>query len=97
MSGMRVPTHADFQAQSGLPMKAEIDRRIGEVLVGTDERARRDGYAWLLATLHAQAVYLPVSYTTTSYVAGPGVTGVDFGPTVNEIPFETFRPAAAGD
>jgi nickel transport system substrate-binding protein len=76
-------------------MKAEIDRRIGEVLVETDEAARRDTYAWLLATLHEQAVYLPISYTTSSYVAGPRLQEVGFGPTVNEIPFETFRPASA--
>ncbi|WP_191060417.1 nickel ABC transporter substrate-binding protein [Geminicoccus harenae] len=95
MSGMRVPTHADFQAQSGLPMKAEIDRRIGEVLVETDEAARRDTYAWLLTILHEQAVYLPISYTTSSYVAGPRLKEVGFGPTVNEIPFESFRPSSA--
>jgi nickel transport system substrate-binding protein len=97
MSGMRVPTHADFQAQSGLPMKAEIDRRISEVLVETDEEARRAAYAWLLTTLHEQAVYLPISYTTSSYVAGPELQDVGFGPTVNEIPFETFRPASAAE
>jgi len=44
-SSMRKPSHADYQAQLGLPMKADIDREIGEVLVSVDEgkRARAGG------------------------------------------------------
>ncbi|WP_027134900.1 nickel ABC transporter substrate-binding protein [Geminicoccus roseus] len=95
MSSMRVPSHADFQAQSGLAMKAEIDRRIGEVLVGTDDAARRENYRWLMTTLHEQAVYLPISYLTISYVHAASVAGVEFGPTLTEIPFDRMMPAAA--
>lgn len=93
-SSMRVPSHADFQAQSGLPMKADIDADIGRVLVTTDEAARRDLYRRILTTLHEQAVYLPISYLTAISVASPTVAGVGFGPSAHEIPFEAMRPAA---
>ncbi len=51
VASMRRPSHADFQAQSGLPMKAELDRMIGEVLVTVDEDRRRDLYRTILTTL----------------------------------------------
>ncbi|OWJ69147.1 nickel ABC transporter substrate-binding protein [Inquilinus limosus] len=94
MSSMRVPSHADYQAQRGLAMKAEIDARIGQVLVSTDEEARRADYRWLLTTLHEQAVYLPVSYTTVTAVHPIGVAVDRFGFTENEIPFERITRAA---
>ncbi|MGV6875517.1 nickel ABC transporter substrate-binding protein [Pseudochelatococcus sp. B33] len=93
VSSMRVPSHADYQAQLGLPMKADLDARIGEVLVTVDETARRQLYRDILTTLHDEAVYLPLTYATAALVAGPGVAEAGFGPTVNEIPFETYRPA----
>lgn len=86
VSSMRVPSHADYQAQSGLPMKADIDRKIGEVLLTTGEKARRELYAHILGTLHEQAVYLPVSYQTNMAVYHKNVSGVTFSPQVYEIP-----------
>jgi len=87
VSSMRVPSHADYQAQSGLTMKAEIDRWIGEALVSTDEEVRRDLYRRILTVLHDQAVYLPISYPTAILAHGPKLTGVGFGATRYEIPF----------
>ncbi|STG50879.1 nickel ABC transporter, substrate-binding protein [Escherichia coli] len=37
LSSMRVPSHADFQAQQGLADKPLIDKEIGEVLATHDE------------------------------------------------------------
>ena len=89
-SSMRVPSHADYQAQLGLPMKAAIDARIGEVLVTVNEDERRRLYADILTALHGQAVYLPLSYMTSIMVHRTNLEGAAFGATKNEIPFEAF-------
>ncbi len=90
-SSMRAPSHADYQAQSGLPMKAEIDAAIGEVLVTVDEAERQAKYDFILRTLHEQAVYLPLTYMTSIMVHRDTLQGATFGATKNEIPFETMR------
>lgn len=86
VSSMRTPSHADYQAQSGLPMKAEIDAKIAEVLISTDEKARQDLYNYILGTLHEQAVYLPLSYGTNIAVYHDNIAGVSFDPQTNRIP-----------
>ncbi|MBP2228376.1 nickel transport system substrate-binding protein [Azospirillum agricola] len=92
VGSMRVPTHADYQAQRGLPMKTEIDATISAVLVTTDETTRRALYRDILTTLHEQAVYLPLSHLTAMAVSR-GVEGVGFGASAYEIPFGAMRPA----
>jgi len=89
-SSMRVPSHADYQAQSGLSMKEEIDRKIGLTLSSTDQEKRHLLYREILSTLHNQAVYLPISYTTEILVHGKKIHNVSFGPTLHEIPFATM-------
>jgi nickel transport system substrate-binding protein len=88
MSSMRVPSHADYQAQLGLAQKADLDAKIGEVLVSTDPAKRQRLYTELLTVLHEQAVYLPISYQVGTIVHRPDLTGVAYGATKNEIPFE---------
>lgn len=95
LSSMRAPSHADYQAQLGLPMKAEIDAKISQALVSTDDAERRGLFRWILTTLHDQAVYLPVAYSTLLEVHRPTVDNVGFGGTKNDIPFEVMAPAAA--
>ena len=90
LSSWRVPSHADYQAQLGLPMKKEIDEAIGRVLVTTDETKRQDIYRYILGTIHEQAVYLPLSYTTGLIVHGDKLSGVAYGPTRYEVPFEAM-------
>ena len=87
-SSMRTPSHADYQAQAGLTMKAEIDAAISNVLLSTDEGKRRELYRYILTTLHDQAVYLPLTYSTGVIVHKRHLKGATFGPTKNEIPFE---------
>jgi nickel transport system substrate-binding protein len=87
-SAMRSPSIADFQAQAGLPMKTEIDAKIGRAIVSVDENERRELFGDVMTTLHDQAVYLPISHTTGLLVHGSHLTGVDYGPTKYEIPFE---------
>ncbi|UPG73859.1 nickel ABC transporter substrate-binding protein [Roseomonas gilardii subsp. gilardii] len=88
LASMRQPAHADYQAQSGLPMKAEIDRRIGAVLTTTDEAARAAEYRWLLTTLHEQGVYFPISFLTNKLVQRSTLAHMPFGDTRYEIPFD---------
>ncbi len=91
VSSFRVPSHADYQAQLGLPMKKEIDAMIGQVLVSRDETRRQNLYRKILTVLHEQAVYLPISHTTLLMVHGDRLSNVSFGPTKNEIPFEKME------
>lgn len=93
MSSMRSPSHADYAAQSGLPMKAEIDRKIGEVLISTDETARQQLYREVLTTLHEQAVYLPISYSTNLAVLHKNLTGFEFMPQANQVPLSKLDKA----
>jgi nickel transport system substrate-binding protein len=85
---MRVPSHADFQAQAGLPMKARIDEAISRALTTLDETARREAYRYVLTTLHEQAVYLPICSINGLLVHRKELSGVGFGATQYEIPFE---------
>lgn len=96
VSSFRVPSHADYQAQAGLPMKKEIDSIIGDVLVSQDEATRADLYRKILTTLHEQAVYLPISYTTGLMVYGKKLSNVTYGPTMYEIPFEQMKVEQTG-
>lgn len=87
-SSMRIPSHADYQAQTGLPMKAEIDRKISMALISMDEKERQESYRYVLSTLYEQAIYLPISFSTGYVVHGSKLSGVFYGPTNYEIPFE---------
>ena len=91
ISSMRQPSHADYQAQLGLPMKGEIDKKIGEVLVSTDESSRKQLYSYILGTLHEQAVYLPISHTKNLAVYNKKVGGVKFLSSSYEIPLEAME------
>ena len=87
ISSMRVPSHADYQAQVGLSMKKELDLKIEEALISTNEKTRQDLYNYILGTLHDQAVYLPISYATNLTVYHKNIKGVGFGQMNSEIPF----------
>lgn len=94
VSSMRVPSHADYQAQLGLADKAGIDAKIGEVLTSTDETTRQNLYRHILTRLHEEAVYLPLTHVTAIAVAKPEVGNVPFGAMSSEIPFDRLAPAA---
>ncbi|ACV61304.1 nickel ABC transporter, periplasmic nickel- binding protein [Desulfofarcimen acetoxidans DSM 771] len=85
-SSMRKPSHADYQAQSGLSMKPEIDKKIEEVLLSTDEKTRQELYTYILKTLHEQAVYLPISYRTNMAVYHKNLSGFKFLSTQYDVP-----------
>ncbi|MDR3160767.1 MAG: nickel ABC transporter substrate-binding protein [Spirochaetaceae bacterium] len=64
VSAMLVPSNADYMAQIGLPMKAQLDANIRRVFGTTDVNERSAIYRDILTTLHEQAVYVPLYYTT---------------------------------
>jgi nickel transport system substrate-binding protein len=92
MSSMRVPSHADFQAQLGLADKPVIDKEIGEVLSTADESRRQALYRDILTRLHNDAVYLPISYVSMMVVARPELGVIPFAPVASDIPFEQIQP-----
>ncbi|NBC99243.1 nickel ABC transporter, nickel/metallophore periplasmic binding protein [Atlantibacter hermannii] len=92
MSSMRVPSHADYQAQLGLPDKAQIDAKIGQILTGTDEAQRQALYRDVLTRLHQSAVYLPLSYVSLMTVSRPQWGTLPFAPMSSDIPFEQIKP-----
>lgn len=94
ISSMRVPSHADFQAQRGLADKPLIDREIGEVLSTTLETKRQSLYRDILTRLHNDAVYLPISYVSMMTVAKPELGSIPFAPVASDIPFEQIQPVA---
>ncbi|ACS84090.1 nickel ABC transporter substrate-binding protein [Musicola paradisiaca] len=90
VSSFRIPAHADYQGQKGLPDKAEIDRMIGDVLIAHDENARRALYRQILTRLAQEAVYIPLTYSRTRAVFNQTLQGVAFNPSQYEIPFENM-------
>jgi nickel transport system substrate-binding protein len=93
ISSMRVPSHADHAAQKGLPMKGEIDRQISEILQTTELSDRQSRYRELFTTLHEQAIYLPISYTTNIAVMHKDWTGFEFMPQTYQIPVNQLKTA----
>lgn len=94
LSSMRVPSHADYRAQRGLPDKALIDKEISEVLTTGDEAQRRKLYHDVLTRLHQDAVYLPISYVSLMSVARRG-RGDPVRPGDQRDPFRPDYPGNA--
>ncbi len=92
MSSMRVPSHADFQAQQGLADKSIIDKEISDVLETSDARQRQALYRDILTRLHNDAVYLPISYISMMVVAKPELGTIPYAPIASDIPFELITP-----
>lgn len=92
MSSMRVPSHADYQAQRGLADKAQIDAEIGQILTGTDEAQRKALYRDVLTRLHQSAVYLPLSYVSLMTVSQPQWGTLPFAAMSSDIPFDQIKP-----
>lgn len=92
VSGMRVPSHADYEAQKGLAQKADIDEWINQVLKSQDKHNRQTLYKKILTTLHEQAVYLPVTYLRVPGVAHKELGPLQMGAAVFDVPFELFIP-----
>ncbi len=74
-SVFRIPAHADYQGQKGLPNKAEIDTAIGAVLIEHDDVKRQALYRQIFLTLAQEGVYIPLTYSRTKAVFSPALQG----------------------
>ncbi|GAA5232707.1 nickel ABC transporter, nickel/metallophore periplasmic binding protein [Verticiella sediminum] len=92
VGSMRSPSHADYQAQRGLPEKAALDADITRVLSTVDEAERRTLYARILRTLHEEAVYLPLTEVGAIAVARAALGEIPFAPMSSELPLARMQP-----
>ena len=76
---------------------AEIDAKISQVLLSTDETVRQQLYGYILTTLHDQAVYLPLSYVRGVIVHKEHLKGVRYGQLKAEIPFALIEKNSPPD
>ncbi|SFE75992.1 nickel transport system substrate-binding protein [Paenibacillus algorifonticola] len=76
------------EANSGLPMKQELDQQIHEALASTDETKRQQLYSSILQTLQEQSAIVPISYIKKTVVFQNKVTDFAFPANRDENPFE---------
>ena len=88
LASMRLPAHADYQAQLGLKDKAQIDKKINEILKTTDENLRRKLTRETLVKLHEEAIYIPITYETNKALYSKKVKNVKMSIIKNHIPFD---------
>ncbi|AGT45024.1 nickel ABC transporter substrate-binding protein [Treponema pedis] len=87
LASMRLPSHADYQAQLGLSDKKQIDEKIGRMLVSLDPKERRELTHELLTAFHEEAVYIPLLYETNKAVWNKRLDGVNMHIIKNRVPF----------
>jgi nickel transport system substrate-binding protein len=90
ISSFRNPSHGDYAAQLGLSMKPQIDTAISRALNSTNEEEIQANYAYVLQTLHDQAVYVPLTSSTRQMAFPAEIQNVGFN-TMADIPIEEFR------
>ncbi|MCI6988601.1 MAG: nickel ABC transporter substrate-binding protein [Campylobacter sp.] len=87
LASMRIPSHADYQAQLGMSDKALIDKKIGELLRAYDEEQKSSEISFILNRFHDEAIYIPISYQTIIAVANKKFGGVRTFKLKNHYPF----------
>ncbi|OCG08759.1 nickel ABC transporter, nickel/metallophore periplasmic binding protein [Gilliamella sp. wkB178] len=87
LASMKLPVHGDYMAQQGLAEKAQIDASISKALIATDDKTRQQLYAYVLETLHNEAVYIPLTYERNRAIAIKSLQGIEFAPSQFDIPF----------
>lgn len=92
ISSMRVPSHADYQAQLGLKDKPIIDHEISQVLLSTNEQQRKALYRDILTRIHQDAVYLPLTWVRLYVIAKPSLGKIPFEAIPSQIPFDRITP-----
>ncbi|MDR2350797.1 MAG: nickel ABC transporter substrate-binding protein [Deltaproteobacteria bacterium] len=89
LSGMRSPAVMEYQAQVGLPDKAEIDAKITKMLETANEEECAKLVREVLLRLHEEAVYIPIYSISIVEVHKKGVLdNVVFDTDRYHVPFE---------
>ncbi|MBB6633349.1 staphylopine-dependent metal ABC transporter substrate-binding lipoprotein [Cohnella thailandensis] len=73
---------------SGIPEAEELYRKIGEVMVSSDEETRKALYQDILTIVHDEAVFIPLTNGSVTIVAPKDLQGISFKQTQFELPFE---------
>jgi nickel transport system substrate-binding protein len=79
---------AYYHTTSGIPQADELYKKIDEVMVSTDENARKSLYADILTMVHNEAVFIPITNGNITIVAPANLQGISFKQTQYELPFE---------
>ncbi|MFB9325560.1 nickel ABC transporter substrate-binding protein [Paenibacillus aurantiacus] len=77
-----------LHATSGIAEADELYRKIEDVMVSTDETARTSLYADIMAIVHDEAVFIPITSGGVTVVAPSQLQGIAFKQTQFELPFE---------
>ncbi|MFC4098707.1 staphylopine-dependent metal ABC transporter substrate-binding lipoprotein [Paenibacillus xanthanilyticus] len=80
-----------LHATSGIAKADELYRKIEDVMVSTDEASRKSLYADIMAIVHEEAVFIPITNGGVTVVAPTSMQGIDFKQTQFELPFERMR------
>ncbi|MGG7073245.1 nickel ABC transporter substrate-binding protein [Campylobacter sp. 9BO] len=91
LASMRLPSHADYQAQLGLKDKALIDEKIGQILSSLDPKAKRELTHEVLNKLHEEAIYIPITYETNKVIFSKNLSGVTTSILKNHVPFDKMK------
>lgn len=72
----------------GMAKADELYKKIEEVMVSTNEEARKSLYADILTMVHNEAVFIPITNGSVTVVAPKRLKGISFKQTQYELPFE---------
>lgn len=75
----------------GLAQADELYSNINEVMITTDEEARKSLYADILTVVHDEAVFIPISNGSVTVVAPSDLTGISFKQSQFELPFDQMH------
>lgn len=92
LAAMRMPSHADYQAQLGMKDKEQIDQMITKILSTLDEEKRNKIIHEVLNKFHEEAIYLPIIYQTNLAVTNDKVNGMIMDEVKTRIRFWDLYP-----
>jgi nickel transport system substrate-binding protein len=72
----------------GIEQADELYKKIEQVMMSTDENARKLLYADILTIVHNESVFIPISNGSVTIVAPENLNGISFKQTQFELPFE---------
>lgn len=73
---------------SGIANAEELYEKIEQVMVSSDDEARKSLYEDILTIVHDEAVFIPITNGSVTIVAPQGLKGISFKQTQFELPFE---------
>lgn len=82
---------AYLHTTSGMAGAQEMYAKIEDVMVSTDESARKALYADIMSMVHEEAVFIPLTNGSMTIVAPKNLDGIAFKQTQFELPFERMK------